>query len=93
MTDQQVGLITHKRIDGKTQETPTANAGMSVLSAGKWQSGPLPSQTKPEHRWRTRCASVIGLQMLSCVASRFPQAFTIDQQNGQFFGTARADRR
>ena len=25
---------------------------MSVRSA--WQSGPLPSQAKPEHRWRTR---------------------------------------
>ena len=27
---------------------------MSVRSARKWQSGPLPSQAKPEHRWRTR---------------------------------------
>ena len=27
---------------------------MSVRSARKWQSGPLLSATKPEHRWRTR---------------------------------------
>ena len=25
-----------------------------LRSARKWQSGPLPSQAKPEHRWRTR---------------------------------------
>ena len=41
-------------MEGKTQETATAMAGMSVRSARKWQSGPLPSATKPEHRWRTR---------------------------------------
>ena len=27
---------------------------MSVRSVRKWQSGPLPSATKPEHWWRTR---------------------------------------
>ena len=27
---------------------------MSVRSARKWQSGPLPSETKQERRWRTR---------------------------------------
>ena len=41
-------------MEGKTQETAAAKAGMSVRSARKWQSGPLPSATKPEHRWRTR---------------------------------------
>ena len=41
-------------MEGKTQETAAAKAGMSVRSARKWQSGPLPSQAKPEHRWRTR---------------------------------------
>ena len=41
-------------MEGKTQETAAAMAGMSVRSARKWQSGPLPSQAKPEHRWRTR---------------------------------------
>ena len=45
---------TQKRMAGKTQETAAAKAGMSVRSARKWQSGPLPSQAKPEHRWRTR---------------------------------------
>ena len=41
-------------MEGKTQETAAAKAGMSVRSARKWQSGPLPSQAKAEHRWRTR---------------------------------------
>ena len=44
-------------MEGKTQETAAAKAGMSVRSARKWQSGPLPSQAKPEHRWRTRGSS------------------------------------
>ena len=41
-------------MEGKTQETAAAKAGMRVRSARKWQSGPLPLETKPEHRWRTR---------------------------------------
>ena len=41
-------------MEGKTLETAAAKAGMSVRSACKWQSGPLPSATKPEHWWRTR---------------------------------------
>ena len=41
-------------MEGKTQETAAAMAGMSVRSARKWQDGPLPSDTKPERRWRTR---------------------------------------
>ena len=41
-------------MEGKTQETAAAKVGMSVRSARKWQSGPLLSQAKPEHRWRTR---------------------------------------
>ena len=41
-------------MEGKPQETAAAKAGMSVRSARKWGSGPLPSATKPEHWWRTR---------------------------------------
>ena len=54
ITDRQVRLLRQKRMEGKTQETAAAKAGMSVRSARNWQSGPLPSATKPEHRWRTR---------------------------------------
>ena len=54
ITDRQVRLLRQKRMEGKTQETAAAKAGMSVRSARKWQRGPLPSQAKPEHRWRTR---------------------------------------
>ena len=41
-------------MEGKTQETAAAKAGMSVRSARKWQRGPLPSETKQERTWRTR---------------------------------------
>ena len=41
-------------MEGKTQETAAARAGMSVRSARNWQSGPLPSEKKKEHTWRTR---------------------------------------
>ena len=41
-------------MEGKTQETAAAKAGMSVRSARKWQSGPLPSATKQDRWWRTR---------------------------------------
>ena len=41
-------------MEGKNQETAAAMAGMSVRSARHWQGGPLPSETKTEHWWRTR---------------------------------------
>ena len=41
-------------MEGRTQETAAAMAGMSVRSARKWQRGPLPSETKQLRRWRTR---------------------------------------
>ena len=41
-------------MEGKTQETAAAKSGICVRSARKWQSGPLPSETKQERQWRTR---------------------------------------
>ena len=41
-------------MEGKKQQTAAAMAGMSVRSARKWERGPLPSERKPERRWRTR---------------------------------------
>ena len=41
-------------MEGKTQQTAAAMAGMSGRSARNWQCGPLPSETKTERRWRTR---------------------------------------
>ena len=41
-------------MDGKTQQTAAAMAGMSERSARKWQCGPLPSKTRTERHWRTR---------------------------------------
>ena len=41
-------------MEGKTQETAAAKAGICVRSARNWQSGPLPSETKEERQWRTR---------------------------------------
>ena len=41
-------------MEGKTQQTAAAMAGMSERTARKWQCGPLPSETKQERWWRTR---------------------------------------
>ena len=54
MTDRQVALLRQRRMEGRTQETAVAMAGMSVRSARKWQRGPLPTAMKEERRWRTR---------------------------------------
>ena len=54
ITDQQVRLLRQKRMEGKTQETSAAMAGMSQRSARKWQCGPLPSESKQERWARTR---------------------------------------
>ena len=52
--DEQVRLLRSKMNQGKNQEAAAAAAGMSVRSARKWQTGPLPSQTKQRRDWRTR---------------------------------------
>ena len=54
VTDQQVAILRQRRMEGKTQQTAAAMAGMSERSARKWQSGPFPSETKTERQWRTR---------------------------------------
>lgn len=41
-------------MEGKNQETATSVSGMCVRSGRKWQSGPLPSETKQGCRWQTR---------------------------------------
>ena len=51
VTDQKVEKLRQRRIEGRTQQTAAAMAGMSERSARKWQSGPLPSETKTERRW------------------------------------------
>lgn len=54
LTDEQVKLFRKKRMEGKTQETAAAAAGISVRSARNWETGPLPSHTKKPREWRTR---------------------------------------
>ena len=54
VTDEQVRLLRSKMKEGKTQQAAAAAAAMSVRSARKWQTGPLPSQTKKPRHWRTR---------------------------------------
>ena len=54
VTDAQVGLLRQKRMEKKTQETAAAAADMSVRSARKWESGPLPSEARTARDWRTR---------------------------------------
>ena len=56
VTDEQVKLLRRKRMEGKTQASSAAIAGMSERSARNWETGPLPStvhQQRQRH-WRTR---------------------------------------
>src|SRR6266851_10390784 len=52
--EAQVGVLRRKRMEGKTQETAAAAAGMSERSARKWERGLYPSQRSKPHTWRTR---------------------------------------
>lgn len=54
VTNEQVRLLRQKQMENKTQEAAAAAAGMSVRTARKWQSGPLPSKRRAERDWRTR---------------------------------------
>jgi Mu transposase, C-terminal domain len=54
ITDEQVRLLRHKLSKGLSKEAAAAASGMSVRSAQKWQSGPMPSGSKGPRHWRTR---------------------------------------
>ena len=54
VTDEQVKLFRKKRMEGKNQEQAAAAAGLAVRTARRWESGPLPSETKKARSWRTR---------------------------------------
>lgn len=56
VTDEQVKVLRSKRMEGKTQETAAAIAGMCERTARKWETGPLPSVVQQRRRrdWRTR---------------------------------------
>lgn len=54
VTDEQVRLLRKTMSKGQTQLTAAVVAGMSVRAARKWQSGPLPSETREPRGWRTR---------------------------------------
>ena len=70
-------------MEGKTQETSAAMAGMSQRSARKWQCGPLPSETRQERWWGTRPDPFDGvweeeiLPLLQCEAVGKLRATTI----------------
>ena len=61
VTDEQVKLLRRKIMQGKTQEAAAAASDMSVRSARKWQTGPLPSETKTARTWRTKKDPFEGL--------------------------------
>ena len=52
--DQQVRRLRQKIMEGKTQAAAAAAADISIRSARKWQTGPLPSQSRKPRDWRTR---------------------------------------
>lgn len=61
VTDEQVRVLRRKLMEGKTQETAAAAAGMSVRSARTWQRGSLPSERKAKRWWRTRPDPLAGV--------------------------------
>src|SRR5271169_2631129 len=52
--DAQVRVLRRKLMEGKTQESAAAGAGMSVGSARKWRGGQYPTQARKRHWWRNR---------------------------------------
>ena len=52
--DQQVRRLRQKMMEGKRQAAAAAAAEMSARSARKWQTGPLPSESRKPRDWRTR---------------------------------------
>jgi hypothetical protein len=52
--DAQVRLLRRKLMEGKTQESAAAAAGISERSARRWKKGLYPSQHRKPHTWRTR---------------------------------------
>jgi hypothetical protein len=54
VTDAQVRLMRQKRMEGKTQESAAAAAGMSERTLRQWESGALPSEGTSARSWRTR---------------------------------------
>lgn len=72
VTDAQVRLLRQKRMESKSQEAAAAIAGMSVRSARKWETGPLPSELKQPRSWRTRTdpfADVWAAEVMPLLAS------------------------
>ena len=63
VTDKQVKLMRQKRMEGKTQETAAAVAGMSERTARKWEKegSPMPSETTKPRTWRTRSDPFAGV--------------------------------
>ena len=61
VTDEQVRLLRQKRMQGKSQESSAAAAGMSVRSARKWETGGLPSTSLERRSWRTRADPFEGV--------------------------------
>ena len=54
ITDFQVRRLREAMNREKTLEQAAVVSGMSVKTAGKYKSGKLPSEMKPDHIWRTR---------------------------------------
>jgi len=54
VTDAQVKLLRRWRMHGKSEEVAAAAAGMTVPTARRWRSGPMPSHSKRPRHWRTR---------------------------------------
>ncbi|HYB98975.1 MAG TPA: IS21 family transposase [Candidatus Limnocylindrales bacterium] len=54
VTDAQVKLLRRRRKQGQSEEAAAAAAGISLPTARRWRSGPMPSHSKSPRHWRTR---------------------------------------
>ena len=54
VTDEQVKLLRQKRMEGMSQTTAGAKAGMCERTAREWETGLMPSGSRRPRDWRTR---------------------------------------
>lgn len=54
ITDQQIRLFMNERLQGRTQHTAAAKAGISERSARRIEQGQLTPEPNPQRHWRTR---------------------------------------
>ena len=74
MRDAQVRLLRRKLMEGKTQESAAAAAGITERSARRWKKGLYPSQRRKPHTWRIRDDPFVDVFDAELVIATTPRA-------------------